>query len=87
MDKFSEIIERLLRVETRVVRGFAEMGIDVTQTQTQRAPVCLKAERRIVLRSLDITVANLFRTAVDNGMEVGYDSITVEYDGTTILRI
>jgi len=85
MDNKLELSERLQRLETRLVRGFNEMGIDVT-TNAQHLTVYAD-ERRIVLPSLDVSVAKLLRTAIDSGLRLGYSEITVEYDGSKILQL
>lgn len=83
MPNFDTLTERITRLETRLVRGFNELGIDVTHTS--RKPEFVGG--RIVLPSLDVTVATLVKTAVDNGCTLGYDSIVVEYDGQKVLTL
>lgn len=85
MSNFDTIEERLSRLETRVVRGFNELGVDVTQS-TQK-PVCIASQGKLVLPSLDVSVAVLFKTALDNGMNVDHHTVTVEYDGRHILNL
>ena len=85
MSNFDTIEERLARLETRVVRGFNELGVDVTQP-TQK-PICIPSEGRLVLPSLDVSAAVLFKTALDNQMDKHYSLITVEYDGRQILTL
>jgi hypothetical protein len=85
MDSFTELNDRLSRLETRVVRGFLELGVDVTQVDTK--PVCIPDEKRILVRSMSTPLASLFKAALDNGLDVGYAEITVEYDGSPILKL
>jgi hypothetical protein len=85
MSNLSELSERLSRLETRLVRGFGEIGVDVTHSNHN--PQCIPEEKRIVLRSLDTTVAKIIRIAIDSGLRVGYSEITVEYDGNRILQL
>ena len=85
MSNFDTLDEKLTRIETRVVRGFNELGVDVTHS-TQK-PVCFPEEGRLVLQSLDVSVAVLFRTALDNQMDKHYSLVTVEYDGRHILSL
>jgi hypothetical protein len=85
MDNSTELIDRLQRLETRLVRGFNEIGVDVTKS-AQGISV-YATERRIVLPSLTVTVANIFRAAIDSGLRVGYSEITVEYDGNKLFQL
>jgi hypothetical protein len=83
MTNFDVLAERITRLETRLVRGFNELGVDVTQVN--RRPEFV--DGRIVLPSLDVSVATLVKTAVDNGCKLGYDPIVVEYDGQKVLTL
>lgn len=85
MSNFDTIDEKLTRIETRVVRGFNELGVDVTHS-TQK-PVCIPEEGKLVLSSLDVSVAVLFRTALDSQLDKHYSVVTVEYDGRQVLNL
>lgn len=85
MDNSAELIDRLQRLETRLVRGFNEIGVDVTKS-AQNLTV-YPEEKKIILPSLSVTVANIFRAAIDSGLRVGYSEITVEYDGNKLFQL
>lgn len=84
MSNFTAVEERLSRIETRLVRGFNELGIDVTQGVQK--PLCIPYEKTVVLPSLDVPVAVLMKTALDSGLRIGYSEITVECDGKQLFK-
>lgn len=85
MSNLQEVTDRIARLETRLVRGFNELGIDVTHNSHK--PVCVCEGGKLALSSLDVSVAVLFRTALDNGLDIDHDVVTVEYDGRQVLNL
>lgn len=85
MSNLTSLEDRITRLETRLVRGFNELGIDVTHTVSR--PRFSKEEGKLVLDSLDTSVASLFKIMVDNGLRPGYADITVEYDGNILFKL
>jgi hypothetical protein len=85
MNNLSDLENRLARLETRLVRGFRELGVDVMNVTTN--PV-VDTERRVIsLTSLDVPLAQLTKIVLDAGGTPGYSSFTVEYNGVKILYI
>jgi hypothetical protein len=85
VSNLSDLENRLARLETRLVRGFRELGVDVMNVTTN--PV-VDTERRVIsLTSLDVPVSQLTKIVLDAGLNPGYSQYTVEYNGVKILSI